>query len=57
VAFDRSPEVYLDFMCRRGLDSNALGRWYDLTEPFVQNEVLIGHSGGSSYHFICILKL
>jgi hypothetical protein len=57
VAFDRSPEVYLDFMCRRGLDSNALDRWYDLTEPFVQNEVLIGHSGGSSYHFICILKL
>ncbi|KQK23065.1 elongator complex protein 5 [Brachypodium distachyon] len=26
VAFDRSPEVYLDFMRRRGLDSNSLGR-------------------------------
>ncbi|WVZ55876.1 hypothetical protein U9M48_006481 [Paspalum notatum var. saurae] len=26
VAFDRSPEVYLDFMRRRGLDANALGR-------------------------------
>uniref|UniRef100_A0A0A9EXW5 Elongator complex protein 5 n=1 Tax=Arundo donax TaxID=35708 RepID=A0A0A9EXW5_ARUDO len=26
VAFDRSPEVYLDFMRRRGLDSNALER-------------------------------
>lgn len=26
VAFDRSPEVYLDFMRRSGLDSNALGR-------------------------------
>ena len=35
MAFDRSPEVYLDFMRRRGLDANALGRWYDLTEPFL----------------------
>ncbi|KAL6867318.1 hypothetical protein ACP4OV_015342 [Aristida adscensionis] len=26
VAFDRSPEVYLNFMRRRGLDSNALDR-------------------------------
>ncbi|KAM0833230.1 hypothetical protein ACQ4PT_064376 [Festuca glaucescens] len=26
VAYDRSPEVYLDFMRRSGLDSNALGR-------------------------------
>ncbi|XP_006653258.1 elongator complex protein 5-like [Oryza brachyantha] len=26
VAFDRSPEVYLDFMRRRGLDQNALNR-------------------------------
>ncbi|BAF11213.1 elongator complex protein 5 [Oryza sativa Japonica Group] len=26
VAFDRSPEVYLDFMRRRGLDPNALNR-------------------------------
>ncbi|XP_062210254.1 elongator complex protein 5 [Phragmites australis] len=26
LAFDRSPEVYLDFMRRRGLDSNALDR-------------------------------
>jgi hypothetical protein len=31
-------------MCRRGLDSNALDRWYDLIESFLQNEVLIGHS-------------
>ncbi|KAL6645054.1 hypothetical protein ACP70R_016662 [Stipagrostis hirtigluma subsp. patula] len=27
VAFDRSPEVYLNFMRRRGLDSNVLDRW------------------------------
>ncbi|PVH33082.1 hypothetical protein PAHAL_9G564000 [Panicum hallii] len=26
VAFDRSPEVYLEFMRRRGLDANALNR-------------------------------
>ncbi|CAN6285292.1 unnamed protein product [Urochloa humidicola] len=26
VAFDRSPEVYLEFMRRRGLDANALSR-------------------------------
>jgi len=37
VAFDRSPLVYLEFMRRRGLDTNALDRWYDLTEAFLIN--------------------
>jgi len=36
VAFDRSPEVYLEFMRRRGLDANALNRWYDHTKPFLR---------------------
>jgi hypothetical protein len=38
VAFDRTPQVYLEFMRRRGLDANALGRWYDLAEPFLINK-------------------
>jgi hypothetical protein len=36
VAFDRSPEAYLEFMRRRGLDANALNRWYDPTKPFLR---------------------
>lgn len=40
VAFDRSPQVYLEFMQRRGLDANSLRRWYDLTEPFLINKGL-----------------
>ena len=38
MAFDRSPQVYLEFMRRRGLDANALDRWYDLTESFLINK-------------------
>uniref|UniRef100_A0ACD5TTS5 Uncharacterized protein n=1 Tax=Avena sativa TaxID=4498 RepID=A0ACD5TTS5_AVESA len=34
VAFDRSPEVYLDFMRRSGLDSNALGRCVQILDCY-----------------------
>ncbi|CAD6202523.1 unnamed protein product [Miscanthus lutarioriparius] len=57
VAFDRSPQVYLEFMRRRGLDANALDRCVRILDCYSdplgwkQKSQNQQHQGNSAKHF------